>query len=89
MEIKLSISNGSAPVHEVALAKWLDTIAHAALSGIALTTAAISIDPATFNLAQAKHLGMCCLTGALIGLFGLLRQSPLAPKAQKPETPEA
>ena len=80
MEIRLIIS-GFGQSQQFDLAKWLSAALHAALSGIGLTTAAIAVDPATFNLAQAKHLAGAALLGALLGLFGLLRQSPLTPKS--------
>jgi hypothetical protein len=83
MEIKLTVSGGSGNV-----SKWLKTGLHTALSGVGVTTAAIAIDPATFNLAQAKHLGMACLTGAVVGLLGLLRQNPFSTKFEKTEVPQ-
>jgi hypothetical protein len=88
MEIKLTIT-GSGRSRTLDLAKWLKTVLHAALSGIAVTTSAIAIDPATFNLTQFKHLMEACGVGALLGLWGLLRQSPLVPTAVKPDVPQA
>jgi hypothetical protein len=75
MQITLTLSIlGGSPK----LSKWLSAALHAALSGASLTLGAIFIDPATFNLAQAKHLAGVAGAGALIGLIGLLRNNPLS-----------
>jgi hypothetical protein len=90
MEITLTITS-SGRSHKLDLAKWLNTAVHAALSGIGLTTAAIAIDPATFNMAQFTNLLKACGVGAFLGILGLLRQSPLVPTAPviKPDVPQA
>lgn len=73
IEFSLNISGGPAK-----LPQWLSVALHAALSGASLAMGAAVLDPATFNMAQLKHLGAAMGMGAVLGIVGLLRQNPFA-----------
>lgn len=56
---------------------WLKGLAAAALSGIGGSLAAMVIDPDHFNLQNVQHLAIVAGIGAVMGVAGYLKQSPL------------
>lgn len=54
----------------------LSTMLTVILSGGAMATSSIVIDPDHFNSQHLKHLGLVFAAGALMGLLNWLRQKP-------------
>lgn len=64
-------------------ATWIQGAIHATLSGAANALGGIVIDPAKFNIQTRegwRYVALLSAWGALIGLVGYLRESPLAAK---------
>lgn len=60
---------------------WLKGLLAAAVSGAASAAGSMVLDPDHFNAANPKHLGLIAAIGAVMGVGGYLKQSPLPPTA--------
>lgn len=60
---------------------WLKGLLAAMLAGAASAVAAMMIDYEHFNLEHLKHLGIVAAVGAIMGVAGYLKQSPIPPSA--------
>ncbi len=56
---------------------WLKGLVFATVSGAASSASVLVVDPAHFGLDNLRHLGVIAGVGALTGLIGYLKQSPL------------
>ena len=56
---------------------WLKGLGYAAFSGAVGVLMSMNLDPDHFNSDNLKHLALAAAIGALTGVAGYLKQSPL------------
>jgi hypothetical protein len=63
---------------------WLKGLLAAALFGMGGMASSVMLDPDHFNLQNLRHLELAALVGAISGVLGYLKQSPLVVPATVP-----